>query len=195
MQSVAHHFPGASKDRADIPVFRVVIVYEDFTTARRAKQAYDFLAANLTHEWQVTSQMWKFGLLRIPEIRAMAAEDVMLADLIIVSCKGDGELPADVKDWIEMWQGDKGEPVGLIVLFDRPPEQAEHASATQTYLERVAKRRRMEFFTWPDVGLAEQHWWGNLDLDHRAEMPGGPLLPPVVVEPREARYSRQGISE
>ena len=154
MQSVVNRSPGASQDSADIPVFRVVIVYEDFRTALDAKRAYDFLAANLTHEWQVTSQMWKFGLLRIPEIRAMAAEDVMLADLIIVSCKGDGELPADVKDWIEMWQGDKGESVGLIALFDRPPEQAEHARATQAYLEGVAKRRRMEFFTWPDVGLA-----------------------------------------
>jgi len=136
------------------PTFRVVIVYEDFRTAAQAKRAYDFLAANLTHEWQLTSQMWKFELLRIPELRDMAAEDAAMANLIIVSCHGDQELPADVTDWVEMWQGDKGEPVALVALFDRPPEQAQHARTTQAYLERVAKRGRMEFFTWPE-GLPE----------------------------------------
>jgi hypothetical protein len=155
MQSVTTHSPVASQNREGIPVFSVVLVFEDFNTGKRAKRAYDFLVGNLTQEWRVISQMWKFEVLSIPELREMAASDAARANLIIVSCRGDRELPVEVKDWIEMWQSDKGEPVALVALFDRPPEQAEHAQATQAYLEHVAKRGRMEFFTWPQ-GLPEQ---------------------------------------
>ena len=72
----------------DIPVFSVVIVYEDFQTGKQAKRACDFLVANLSHEWQVTSQMWKFDVLSIPELGDIAATDAALANLIIVSCRG-----------------------------------------------------------------------------------------------------------
>ena len=93
MQSVTTQSPAALSDREDIPVFRVVLVFEDFNTGRRAKEAYDFLVANLTHEWQVTSEMWKFELLSSPELRKMAAKDAAVANLVIVSSRGDRELP------------------------------------------------------------------------------------------------------
>jgi hypothetical protein len=195
MQSVATHPPAASSNREGAPVFSVVLAFEDFNTGKRAKRAYDFLAANLTHDWQVTNQMWKFEMLSIPELREIAAKDAAMANLIIVSSRGDRELPVDVKDWVEMWLGYRGDAVALVALFDSPPEQAEHAQATQTYLERVAKRGQMEFFTWPEVGLGGQSWRASLILDPRSEMAGGPLLASVMVAPREAGLSHCGINE
>ena len=138
-----------------VPTFRVVIVYEDLRTARQAKQAYDFLAANLTHEWQVTSQMWKFGLLHLPDLRALAAEDALRADLIIVACNAEGELPAEVRTWIEMSLGSKADTVALVAVLDCPPGHAERAHGIQACLERVAQRAHMEFFVWPQ-GLPRQ---------------------------------------
>ena len=151
MQSVTRRRSLSSSGRKVVPAFRVVIVYEDIRTARQAKQAYEFLVANLTHEWRFTRQTWKFELLRLPELRRLAAEDAVQADVIIVSCRGDGELPADVRAWIEMWLDYKGDNVALITLLDRPPGQAGHAQVTQDYLERVAQRARVEFFTWPQA--------------------------------------------
>jgi hypothetical protein len=156
MQNAAKQRSVSARGGKVVPTFRVVTVYEDFRTARQAKQAYNFLATNLTHEWQVTSQMWKFDLLRIPELRELAAEDAALADLIIVSCHGDGELSADVRTWIEMWLGYKADAVALVALLDCPPGQAERAQATQAYLERVAQRAHMDFFTWPQDLPEEQ---------------------------------------
>ena len=194
MQSVATDTPAASSNRQGAPAFGVVLVFEDFNTGKRAKRAYDFLAASLTQEWQVISQMWKFEVLSIPELREMAAKDAAMANLIIVSSRGDRELPAHVKDWIEMWLGYRGDAVALVALFDSPPEQAEHAQATQTYLEGVAKRGQMEFFTWPEVALGEQSGRRSLVPGHRSEMPGGLLLPPVVVAPPEAGFSHWSIN-
>jgi hypothetical protein len=149
MQSVTSQRSPSSSGRSVVPAFRVVIVYEDFITAKRAKQAYEFLVANLTREWRVVCQMWKFELLRLPALRRLAAEDAALADVIIVSCRAEGELPADLRAWVKMWLDYKGDNVALIALLDCPPGQAEHAQATQAYLERIAQRAHMEFFSWP----------------------------------------------
>ena len=149
MQTMARHRSPSSSGSKVIPVFRAVIVYEDLGTAWLAKQAYDFLVANLTHEWRVTRQMWKFDLLCLPELRELAVEDAVQADVIVVSCRGDGELPADVRAWIEMWLSSRAQAVALIALLDCPPAQAGHARATQDYLERVAHRAQVEFFAWP----------------------------------------------
>jgi hypothetical protein len=195
MDSVATQPPADSSISETPPVFNVVLVFEDFNTGKRAKRAYDFLAANLTHEWQLISQMWKFEVLSIPELRELAAKDAAMANLIIVSSRGDRELPDPVKDWIEMWLGYGGDAVALVALFDSPPEQARHARATQTYLERVARRGQMEFFTWPEIGLGVQSRWGISVLDCRSEMASGPLLPSVVVAPREADFFHWGINE
>ena len=195
MQSAATPPSTASSDREDIPIFSVVIVFEDFSTGKQAKQAYDFLVANLSHEWQVTSQMWKFEVLSLPELREMAAKDAAMANLVIVSSRGDRELPSEVKAWIDKWLGHKGDTVALIALFDSPPEQAEHAQATQTYLERVAERGNMEFFTWPQVGPGMKGRQESVALDRRSEMAERRLFPPVVVVPRETSFAHWGINE
>ena len=195
MQSAACRSPAVSSNREIIPVFSVVIAYEDFKTGRHAKQACDFLVANLSHEWQVTSQMWKFEVLSIPELREMAAKDAAMADLIIVSSHGDDELPADVKGWIEMWRGGEGGASALVALFDSPPGRAGHARATHAYLAGVAKRGQMEFFAWPEVGPGKASRQELVVQDRRWEMTGETLLPPASMAPREERVSRRGINE
>jgi hypothetical protein len=128
-----------------IPVFSVVIAYEDFATGNEAKRACDFVSASFTHHWRVLSQMWKFDLLEVAELRELAAQDAALADLIIVACHHDHELPAGVKAWIETWRAYKAEAVGLIGLFDCPPGQAKDGRATQNYLKHVAQQSHMQF--------------------------------------------------
>ena len=169
MQNVAGQRRVSSPGGKVVPAFRVVIVYEDFRAAGQAKRAYDFLAASLTHEWQVACQMWKFDLLRIPELREQAAVDAVLADLILIACHGDEGLPAEVRAWIEMWLCHKSDAATLVALMDCPPGQEGHAQSVQAYLERVARQAHMEFFTWPQ-GLAEQQIVVlDRDLDTEAE--------------------------
>ncbi len=195
MQSVATHSPAGPEEREGVPVFSVVLVFEDFDTGKRAKRAYDFLVANLTKEWRVTSQMWKFEMLSIPELREIAAKDAAMANLIIVSSRGDRELPAEVKDWIELWQGDKGEPVGLVALFDLPSNQAQHAQATQNYLERMAERGQMEFFTWPEIDFGQRRRQEWVIQDGHAGLTDEPFLPLSAMSAREVSFAHWGINE
>jgi hypothetical protein len=190
MQRAATRPPVASPDLEEIPVFSVVIAYEDYTTGRQAKRACDLLVANLNHKWEVSRQMWKFGVLSLPELRQMAAEDAAMANLIIVSSRGDRGLSVEVKAWIEMWLGYEGEAVALVALFNCPLEQAEHAQATQAYLAGAAKRGHLEFFTWPQAGPGRE----SLVLDRHAETIGGPLLLPAWLATQEGSFIRHAIN-
>ena len=194
MQSAAIRLPVVSSDREIIPVFSVVIAYEDFKTGKQAKQACDFLVANLSHEWQVTSQMWKFEVLSIPELREMAAKDAAMADLIIVSSHGDDELPADVKGWVEMWRGGEGGASALIALFDSPLGRAGHARATHAYLAGVAKRGQMEFFAWPEVRPGKASRQELVVLDRRWEMTEETMISLAAGARREETVSDRGIN-
>ena len=194
MQSTAAHTPLRSSDDAIIPVFNVVIAYEDFATGKQAKRACDFLVANLSHQWQVASQMWKFEVLSIPELREIAAKDAAMADLIILSIHGDDELPVGVKDWVEMWRGYEGDAVALIALFDSPTGHAGHAQATHAYLEDVAKRQQMEFFAWPEVGLGKESGQELLLPSRYLEMTDEILVPLAAYAPREADLSGWGAN-
>jgi hypothetical protein len=127
------------------PGFTVVIVYEDFGTGIDAKRACNFLAASFTHQWHVVRHMWKFELLGVDELREIAAQDAAMADLIIIACHREHDLPADVKKWVETWRAYQGEAVGLIGLFDGAPGGANHACVTQAYLKHIAKQSHLEF--------------------------------------------------
>lgn len=195
MQHAAIHLPVFPADHGAVPEFNVVIAYEDYRAAERAKQAYDFLVANLVHEWRVSSQMWKFEVLGNPELREMAAKDAAQANLIIVSARGEGELPAEVKAWIELWLGCQGESVALVALFDCSPEAAEHAQEAQGYLEEAASRGRMEFFAWPLLQTQGASSEEGVPPAQSRDAVGEPLPHLAAVAPRQEPFTHWGINE
>jgi hypothetical protein len=85
--------------------------------------------------------------------------------------------------------------VALVALFDRPLEEAEHAQATQTYLERVAERGSMEFFTWPEFDFGQQSRQEWVVRDRHTGLTDEPFVPVVVPESREVSVAHWGINE
>jgi hypothetical protein len=102
------------------------------------------------HCWSWVA-LWEFALLRIPELRAVAATDATGADVTLITTRGAGELPAEVKAWIEMWLAQKREvrdhQSTLAVLFDAPSDKVGGPALAQfAYLQRVARKANMDFF-------------------------------------------------
>jgi hypothetical protein len=147
MRRTISYTPLSSSDLDVNPTIDVVIAYQDLETGKSAKNTYDFLVEHLGHECEFSSQMWKFDVLAIPKLREIAAKDGAAADIIIISCHG-GELPAEVKAWIELWLAEETKPIALVALFG--PGEVEGTEAIRSYLAGVAKRGRMEFFAQPD---------------------------------------------
>lgn len=149
MQHTAVLPPRGATELEFNPPFNVVIAYEDFETGKQAKKTYDFLIENLGRECQFINQMWKFDVLSIPKLREIALKDAATADIVIVSCH-DGELPAQVKSWIDGWLAEGVRPLALVALIDQPTEDNAQSFATRAYLAEIAKRGQMEFFAQSD---------------------------------------------
>jgi hypothetical protein len=146
MHYTAFYPPIGSSDLEPDPIFNVVIAYEDFETGKQAKETYDFLVRNLGHECRFDNQMWKFDVLGIPKLREIAAKDVLMADIIIISCQGTHDLSPDVKAWINSWVYHQNNAIALVALFG---DADGDTRLVRDYLAHVAKRAQMEFFAQP----------------------------------------------
>jgi hypothetical protein len=148
--------------------FNVVIAYEDFGTGKHAKTTCDLLTENLGPDCHVNTQMWKFDVLALPKLREMAAKDAAAADIIIISCRGDSDLSAPLKAWIESWLTDKRSALALVALFDRPEDHVFQSRAVRDYLAGVAKRGNLAFFAQPEEASA-QFQGGDIRRENRTE--------------------------
>jgi len=129
------------------PKFKVVIIYEDGSTGKRAKLFYDKLIHQLEDECVFSLQLWSFQVLAIPEIRKPAANSIAEADFVIFSLRGEAELPPRLRMWIETWprQFFDRDPM-LIALVDKTTARDDRNALTLGYLRDVAQTNRMPFF-------------------------------------------------
>lgn len=123
---------------------KIVIAYETAAIAVRAKEMTEFIAADL----QIECDSWPMILLSIRELSRQAATAAAQADLVIIAARGDGHLPAEVRNWIEDWLPRRKQgPSALVVLFDaeaHPPDGSHPPDCA--YLREVARRGSMDFF-------------------------------------------------
>src|SRR5689334_18914055 len=82
---------------------KVLIAYEDFATGKLSMRLCERLLDRLGHEFQFHTCFWKFDILRMPKLKAMASRDAFEADVLIISTHVDGDLPVEVKRWMTAW--------------------------------------------------------------------------------------------
>ena len=127
-----------------------VMAYEDFITGERAREAWAHLLHSLKAKYSPGLRMWNFNVLRITELRNIAATDAAEADMILIATRGAGELPREVKAWIDGWLAQQTEGQDnqrtLSVLFNAPDHVGAPPCGQFTYLQCVAREAHMGFF-------------------------------------------------
>ncbi len=105
-------------------VLNVLLLYEDFGTALRAKRSLDGLPARLSLEAGLRTTLWRLDLLDEPLLKEIAAIEAAAADIIILSLHGHGGLRVAAREWLNRWLDHKEDrPYALAVLLD--PETAD----------------------------------------------------------------------
>ena len=122
------------------PNLTVVMAYDDLSTAKRAKETWDHLLHNLGEDYLLQLRLWKFEVLRVPELREAAARDAVSADLIFIAARETANLPAEVKEWIDLWLRQKHNHPSAIAVSSDP------AGPCAAYLREVAQQAGMDFF-------------------------------------------------
>ena len=134
-------------------VLKIVIVYEDLVTGIEATAVLSRLAGHLETEleikrdtWWMDNCVWKFEMLRDPELWQLAVTEVVEADIIIISI-GGAELPVCARNWIEsVLPMKEGRPAALVALLNRGQDVPGKPSRPEAYLRRLAGQCGFDFF-------------------------------------------------
>lgn len=123
------------------------MLYEDFESGKAAKRTCDQLTSNLLDYCTARTQMWKLEVLTIPKLRELSLQDALQADVLVVSLRGDKELPAHVLVWLEQWLSEPRRAMALLALFS--PECQHHWRSAQLrgFFKSIAARAGVEFFS------------------------------------------------
>ncbi|HYE29816.1 MAG TPA: hypothetical protein VEH27_00170 [Methylomirabilota bacterium] len=132
------------------PRFNVVVAYEDVATSKRALQTCDLIAKTLGNDVYVSKSMWKFDVLRMPGMDALAASDADHADMIILAAHND-DIPSCVRSLIEHTPASQNKnPRALVALLDGLATTNSGGNGVR-YLRDLASQRQMDFFCHTDA--------------------------------------------
>ena len=168
-----------------------VATYEDHSSRDQLIQASQRLSAQFDGELEFNFSWWCFDYLRDPGMAGFAAQEAILADVVIVSAKTSGLLPANVHRWLQLWAPNKQNlPSALIGLLG-----SAGSSPDEQFLRGIAARAGMDYL--PQLSVA-------------AFSPRDDVRDPLAAEPRHTEsflpfmkksvsfhspYSHWGINE
>jgi hypothetical protein len=161
MQSLLLSREMPSTDRSPPTPFNVVIMYEDLGSGKRAKKGFDYVAEELGNDLEFRHSMWRLDVLQDPKLNALAAPALAEADLLIISLRGKGQLPAKIRALIDERLAQTSHDCALVALF----EGAGSATRSSVYacLATLARQHGLDFFE-QALSDAEDHEGPSLKL-------------------------------
>jgi hypothetical protein len=126
----------------------VVVVYEEPAIRERAVRFCERLALE-QKSTDMDMDWWSFTLLSHPTMAHNAVEKAAGADVLVFAMEARGDLPEEIKLWIEKWLNKRGEREGALVGLLGREEGIIHDSATfrEMYLRHVARRAGMDYLS------------------------------------------------
>ena len=125
----------------------VVVIYENPSIRERAMH----FCERMVHEQnfpELNLDWWSFQLLSHPVMAYGAMEKAAGADVVVFAMEGRGDLPEEIKLWIEKWVNKRGEREGAVVgLLKSEEEWPGTVSFREIYLRHAAHRAGMDYLS------------------------------------------------
>lgn len=131
----------------DHPAFNVVLAYDTYSDGIRAKEFFDRLVFNHGELFQFTCHLWRFDVLRDPQLFEAAIRDAHGADMIVLVTRQSQELPIGARRWIDHWLPSMQADSGALVLL--PGDQLHQGGQTMTLsasLKQMGERVNVQVF-------------------------------------------------
>jgi hypothetical protein len=124
--------------------FNVLIMYEDFGTGKRAKEGIDYVVEELGNEFDFRHSMWRLDILQDPKLNILADPALAEADLLIISLRGEAQIPAKIRVLIDTWLAERTNRDGaLVALFEAKGSATR--SSVYACLANLARHHGLEF--------------------------------------------------
>jgi hypothetical protein len=78
----------------------VVVAYEDYDAGKRAQRACQQLLEMAHLDQALSTDLWKFDMLKLGAMRDAAAEEAAGADFLVLAPQEGAALPAGVRNWV-----------------------------------------------------------------------------------------------
>jgi hypothetical protein len=152
--------------------FNIVIVYENIEAGIRARETAERITSELDGEMDINSNIWNYELLRQRQLRAQAAADASVADMIVISVSNPEQLPAFVQAWVDEWMFDRaGGAAALVLILNGNAARRGERSTVVQHLRTVARRSQMAFFCNTDYRPARTPTHRRVTVQARAAAP------------------------
>lgn len=131
--------------------FSVVLAYNESTDRIRSKDFFDRLVLDHGELFHFICHLWKFDVLREPQLFEAATRDALGADMIDFAIRQSQELPGVARRWIAHWLPSKQADSGaLVMLLGGQPRQAGDTTTVCASLTQMAERVNLQVFC-PEV--------------------------------------------
>lgn len=129
------------------PGLAVLLLYEDLSTALRAKHTLDLLPLQLGADAALGTRLWRLDLLGKSMLAEQAAIEAAAADVIILSLYGGSGLLPAARDWLNRWLDHKEDrPYAFAALLDPEPTHPGGDDPVMAYLTRFAQAAHADLF-------------------------------------------------
>jgi hypothetical protein len=126
------------------------VAYEDYDAGKRAQRACQQLIELARLDLQaVTTDLWKFDMLKLRAMRATAIEESAGADLLVLATQDGAALPAGVRGWVQRSLLHSPPPRAMLLLIGPTLEEQESAPARDHPLGKLAVRSGLPFWSLP----------------------------------------------
>jgi hypothetical protein len=125
--------------------FRMVVIYDSADASNEAAFAAELVLRELGDEIAVDKTFWESSDLDNASLRARAAEEAAVADLILVALS-EGTASSPIREWINQWQKKRTLSGGLLALIPcGKTADAEAGSDLSELLYETAVSADMDF--------------------------------------------------
>lgn len=124
-------------------VCSIVVLYDGYRSRARAMSACDYLVKQFWPEVEVKFHWWRTDFLSDLTLAKVAAENVVVADFLIISSESGGELSPALESWFESWLDRRGEREGALVDLVSSPR----SPGRELFLREIGRRGRFDYLT------------------------------------------------
>ena len=126
---------------------RVVIAYDDLAAGKRAMRVMTDLAKAFGDDIEFKPFPWSFDLLADLGWRAVAANDAIKADILIIATSRAGPLPLTIGRWAEdAIHRKRGTAAAVVALFGSEQNPDGAGSSRLIGIQMAARRAGLDFF-------------------------------------------------
>jgi hypothetical protein len=126
----------------------VVVVYETPAIREHAVRFCERLEHERDSAASAEMNWWSFRFLGHSATGSHAAQKASRADVVIFAMDAAGDLPDEIKSWIELWLNKRGEREGALVgLLAREDRSNDVPPFREIYLRNIARRAGMDFLS------------------------------------------------